>query len=71
VLFAETGARFLVSCSQENASAVRAKISSLGITLGGEGSVGGVTIKVEGIAEIDATRGFSAWFTGLDHIFES
>lgn len=70
VLFAETGARFIVSCAPENTAAVKTKLSALGLTVGGEGKVGGSTIKVEGIAEIDAAKGFKAWFTGLDQIFE-
>jgi phosphoribosylformylglycinamidine synthase II len=71
ILFAETGARFIVSCSPESAEKVKAKLSALGLTVGGEGTVGGSTIKVEGIAEIDATKAFKAWFTGLDQIFEA
>jgi phosphoribosylformylglycinamidine synthase len=70
VLFAETGARFIVSCLPENAAAVKAKLAALGLTVGGEGKVGGSTITVEGIAEIDATKAFKTWFTGLDQIFE-
>jgi phosphoribosylformylglycinamidine synthase len=70
-LFAETGARFIVSCSSENTGAVKAKLSALGLTVSGEGKVGGTTIKVEGIAEIDAVTAFKAWFTGLDQIFEA
>jgi phosphoribosylformylglycinamidine synthase len=70
VLFAETGARFIVSCAPENTAALKAKLTSLGLTAAGEGKVGGSTIKVDGIAEIDATTAFKAWFTGLDQIFE-
>ena len=70
VLFAETGARFIVSCASENTAAVKAKLSALGLTVGGEGKVGGSTITVEGIAEIDAAKAFKTWFTGLDQIFE-
>ena len=71
ILFAETGARFIVSCSPDNTEAVQAKLLSLGLTVGGEGQVGGSTIRVEGIAEIDAAQAFKAWFTGLDQIFEA
>jgi hypothetical protein len=59
-----------VSCAPENTAAVKTKLSALGLTVGGEGKVGGSTIRVEGIAEIDAAKGFKAWFTGLDQIFE-
>ncbi len=70
-LFAETGARFIISCAPESTAVVKAKLSSLGLTVSGEGKVGGTTIKVEGIAEIDAATAFKAWFTGLDQIFEA
>lgn len=70
VLFAETGARFIVSCSPENAEQVKETLSTLGLTVGGEGKVGGSTIKVEGIAEIEAAKAFKAWSSGLDQIFE-
>ena len=71
LLFAESGARFIVSCSPENAAAMKTKLSALGLTVGGEGTVGGSTIKVEGVAEIDVAKGFEAWFKGLDKIFEA
>ena len=71
LLFSETGARFIVSCSPKNTETVKAKLSTLGLTIGGEGTVGGPTIKVEGVAEIDAAKAFKAWFTGLDQIFEA
>jgi phosphoribosylformylglycinamidine synthase len=71
LLFSESGARFIVSCSPENASAVKAKLSALGLSVGGEGTVGGSTIKVEGVAEIDVAKGFEAWFKGLEQIFEA
>lgn len=71
ILFAETGARFLISCAPEKAKAVREKLSSLGLTIGGHGTVGGTTIKVEGLAEIDAKSAFDAWFTGLDKTFKA
>lgn len=71
VLFAETGARFIISCSPENAAAVRSKITALGLSLSGEGNVGGPSIKIEGIAEIDIAKGFTAWSTGLEQLFEA
>jgi phosphoribosylformylglycinamidine synthase len=71
LLFAESGARFIVSCSPNNVAAVKEKLTSQGLTIGGEGTVGGTTIQVEGVAEIDLTAGFDAWFKGLDQIFEA
>jgi phosphoribosylformylglycinamidine synthase len=71
ILFAETGARFIVSCDPKNAAAIKTKLAHLSLPLTAEGTVGGSSIKIEGIAEIDATKAFSAWFTGLDQIFEA
>jgi phosphoribosylformylglycinamidine synthase len=71
LLFAESGARFIVSCSPEKAGAVKAKLASLRLTIGGEGTVGGSTIKVDGVAEIAVSKGFQVWFKGLDQIFEA
>lgn len=71
LLFAETGARFLVSCTPEHTAAVKTKLASLGLIVSGEGKVGGTTIKIEGITEIDAAKAFKTWFTGLDQIFEA
>ena len=71
LLFAESGARFLVSCSPQNVSAVRAKVAALGLTISGEGQVGGSSIKVDGIAEIDIRKGCEAWANGLEQLFEA
>jgi phosphoribosylformylglycinamidine synthase len=69
VLFSESGARFLVSCSPEKASKVRELVRNAGLTVGGEGNVGGSTIVVEKIASIDAASAFSAWRSGLEELF--
>jgi phosphoribosylformylglycinamidine synthase subunit PurL len=71
ILFAESGARFLVSCPPEKVATVKSMINALGLPISGQGAVGGSSIKVEGIAEIDLSKGFKAWFTGLDHLFEA
>ncbi|MEN9845088.1 MAG: hypothetical protein RIS36_235 [Pseudomonadota bacterium] len=71
LLFAETGARFILSCAPEHTLTVKTKLASLGLAVSGEGKVGGATIKIEGLAEIDAAKAFKTWFTGLDQIFEA
>jgi phosphoribosylformylglycinamidine synthase len=68
-LFAETGARFLMSCSQASAAAVRAAIEGKGLSIAGEGVVGGSNITIDGVATISANEAFAAWFHGLDEIF--
>lgn len=71
VLFAESGARFLVSCEPEKVDMVKSKLQTLGISISGQGTVGGSSVRVEGIAELDLSKGFKAWFTGLDELFEA
>jgi len=70
-LFAETGARFIVSCAPEKLSEVRQSCLELGLTITAEGAVGGTTIAVDGIAELDAHTAFKAWFGGLSTLFEA
>lgn len=60
-----------MSCAPEKVATVKAKLQALGIVISGQGTVGGSIIKVEGIAEIDLSKGFKAWFTGLDELFEA
>ena len=69
VLFAESGARFLISCKAENAASVRSEISNAGLSITAEGKVGGDIISVERIAQISAERAHSAWRHGLDELF--
>ena len=70
-LFSESGARFLVSVTAQDAAAVKAAVQAAGLIVSGEGSVGGEAITVEGVASIPAATGFKAWFGGLDGIFEA
>jgi phosphoribosylformylglycinamidine synthase len=70
-LFAETGARFIVSCAPEKLSEVRERCLELGLTITAEGAVGGSTITVDGIAELDAHTAFKVWFGGLSTLFEA
>jgi phosphoribosylformylglycinamidine synthase len=68
-LFAESGARFVISCSASNADRVESILNTHEIVVAGEGRVGGDTIAVSGVAEIAAQDAFNAWFGGLDQIF--
>jgi hypothetical protein len=70
-LFSESGARFLVSVTAQDAAAVKAAVQAAGLIVSGEGSVGGEAITVEGVASIPTAAGFKAWFGGLDGIFEA
>lgn len=68
-LFAESGARFVISCNTNNADQIRSILAKCAVPIAGEGRVGGSTIKVSGVAEISAQEAFKAWFSGLDQIF--
>ena len=69
LLFSESGARFLVSCSPDKAAKVREQAQSAGLCISGEGYVGGSWITVEGFASLDVTTAFQAWRSGLEEIF--
>jgi len=70
-LFSESGARFLVSCSPENAQRVKDLCQEHGMAISAEGVVGGDTIGVTGVAEIEAQGAFGAWFNGLSRLSET
>jgi phosphoribosylformylglycinamidine synthase len=71
LLFAETGARFLVSCSAAVVNEVKRVCTELGLAISAEGSVGGTMITVEGVAQLDAHAAFKVWFSGLAQLFEA
>ena len=70
-LFSESGARFLVSVSPANLERVKAAAKAAQVAIGGEGSVGGPTIEVTGIAAIPAEAAYRSWFNGLEQLFEA
>jgi phosphoribosylformylglycinamidine synthase len=69
LLFSESGARFLVSCPPDKAARVRELAQSTGLSIGGEGRVGGSSIAIEGIASLELSTAFQAWRSGLEEIF--
>jgi phosphoribosylformylglycinamidine synthase len=70
-LFAESGARFLVSCTPAQAASVRALITQRGLPITGEGVVGGDTIAIKSVAEISSKEAFKGWCEGLEEIFST
>lgn len=69
LLFAETGARFLVSCDPKNEKKVRARAADAGIPVSVAGKVGGAVISVEGVASLELDRAWTGWKNGLNNIF--
>ncbi len=68
-LFSESGARFIVSCAVEKAEEVKAAIESAGLSVAGQGRVGGNSISIEGVGSISCATAFEGWFNGLEEIF--
>ena len=68
VLFAETGARFIVSCDTAKLETVIALIKEHGLTLSAQGTVGGEQITIRGVASIESSTAYSAWRDGLSDI---
>jgi hypothetical protein len=68
-LFAETGARFLLSCKLEHEAAVRSAIDASGLKITAAGVVGGDAIAIPGVASLSRTAMHSAWSSGLAQLF--
>lgn len=71
LLFSESGARFLLSMPVGAVAEVQAAAAAAGVPIGGQGTVGGDLISVEGVASVPAQTAFKAWFNGLDQLFEA
>ena len=69
LLFAETGARYLVSCKSGNEKKFRAECEKHGVVISAEGKVGGSRIEVVGYASLDLDAAYAAWHGGLDELF--
>jgi phosphoribosylformylglycinamidine synthase len=67
LLFAETGARYLVSCKQQHLAAVKERCQQAGIELTATGTVTkNLTIEVQGYASLDGADALQRWERGLD-----
>jgi phosphoribosylformylglycinamidine synthase len=69
LLFAETGARYLVSCAPGDEKKLRTKLAEVGLGVTASGKVGGDTIRVGEIAAVSLEKAFRAWRSGLEHLF--
>jgi len=70
-LFAESGARFIISLPAKAVAEVKAAAAAAGVPIGGEGTVGGDVISVDGVASVPSQKAFKAWFNGLDQLVEA
>ncbi len=69
LLFAESGARYIISCTANDAKKIKIKLAEAGILITAEGKVGGELISIKGVAEISLSAAKQAWSTGLDKLF--
>lgn len=65
LLFAESGARYVVSCSAENEKKIRTRLAEAGVALSGIGTVGGASVEIKGFAKLDLEKAYAAWSEGL------
>ena len=68
LLFAETGARYLVSLDPKNESAVRKLAHDYGLSVSAEGRVGGDKISIQGYAQLSLSQVENAWRSGLNSL---
>ncbi len=69
ILFAESGARYIISLSPENEKKIREAAKRKKIPVSFAGRVGGETIEIKNIAKIALKDAHHAWAHGLDDIF--
>lgn len=70
ILFAESGARYIVSCSPDRADAVRERARKAGVPVAFEGTVGGDSITITGLAKINLSQAVSAYRNGLTPLID-
>ncbi|NDC37074.1 MAG: phosphoribosylformylglycinamidine synthase subunit PurL [Proteobacteria bacterium] len=70
LLFAETGARYLVSCDPKHEEEIRNLAYSAGVPISAYGQVGGETITIEGYASVSLPDAYERWQNGLSALFE-
>jgi phosphoribosylformylglycinamidine synthase II len=67
LLFAETGARYIISCDPKNLAKIKKKFSDAGIGFSASGQVTkALTIEVKEYASIDGADAVKGWERGLD-----
>lgn len=69
LMFAETGARYILSCDTKDAASIRDLVMKAGISITGTGTVGGTEITIREYASISLEEAYKVWSTGLDKLF--
>jgi phosphoribosylformylglycinamidine synthase len=68
-LFSESSARYVISCAPEKLSDVKAILAKHGAPVSAEGTVGGDTITIAGVASLSVVEARKSWWSGLDALF--
>ncbi|MCB0337201.1 MAG: hypothetical protein KDD62_12875, partial [Bdellovibrionales bacterium] len=68
-LFAETGARYVISFSPENEEAIRTRIVNAKLGISGSGEVGGQSITIDKVVSLDLQKSYDKWSQGLAIFF--
>lgn len=66
LLFAETGARYIISCSAKAAEQIKALAKSKDVDICMQGKVGGEKIEIKGFASLDKNQAWDGWRRGLE-----
>ncbi len=70
-IFAETGARYIISCSADKLAQVEQEIQAAGLTISARGQVGGQKIVLKDVAEMPLALARKSWEEGLKELFDS
>lgn len=65
LLFAETGARYLISCRPGDEKKVREAVLKKKLVVSATGVVGGTNLDIKGVARLEAAHAYEAWRDGL------
>lgn len=69
LLFAETGARYLVSCAPNQEKKIADLARELGVEVTGIGTTGGKSIEIKGLAKIGVEEAYDVWANALRPLF--
>lgn len=71
LLFSESGARYIVSCSVDKAQQVRDAVEAAGLIVSLSGVVGGDKIEIKAVASLNLSAAHNEWSFGLEKYFSS
>jgi phosphoribosylformylglycinamidine synthase len=69
LLFAETGARYIVSCAPDQEKKITDLAREFGVEVTGIGTTGGKNIEIKGLAKIGVEEAYDVWANALRPLF--